>query len=98
MEEEYEVPSPHEHALEEAAERASDGLAQRIALMTAILSTIGLHFFRLCLLIIAGTARAQGRRHHVLARFLHALLPERIHHRRSRRTATPSLTGPARRL
>ena len=41
MEEEYEVPSPHEHALEEAAEKASDGLAQRIALMTAILSTIG---------------------------------------------------------
>ncbi len=41
MEEEYEVPSPHEHAVEEAAEHASDGLAQRVALMTAILATIG---------------------------------------------------------
>lgn len=41
MEEEYEVPSPHEHAVEEAAEHASDSLAQRVALMTAILSTIG---------------------------------------------------------
>lgn len=39
MEEEYEVPSPHEHALEEEAEH--DGLAQKIALMTAILATIG---------------------------------------------------------
>ncbi|MDB5989024.1 MAG: hypothetical protein JWQ10_427 [Herbaspirillum sp.] len=41
MEEEYEVPSPHEHAVEEAAEKKRDGLAQRVALMTAILSTIG---------------------------------------------------------
>ena len=41
MEEEYEVPSPHEHAVEEAVERERDGLAQRVALMTAILSTIG---------------------------------------------------------
>lgn len=41
MEEEYEVPSPHEHAIEEAVERERDGLAQRVALMTAILSTIG---------------------------------------------------------
>src|SRR5476651_2582830 len=38
MEEEYEVPSPHEHALEEEAEH--DGLAQKIALMTAIIATI----------------------------------------------------------
>jgi hypothetical protein len=41
MEEEYEVPSPHEHAIEEAVEKERDGLAQRVALMTAILSTIG---------------------------------------------------------
>ena len=41
MEEEYEVPSPHEHALEEAFEKKSDGLAQKIALMTAVLATIG---------------------------------------------------------
>lgn len=41
MEEEYEVPSPHEHVIEEAVERERDGLAQRVALMTAILSTIG---------------------------------------------------------
>ena len=41
MEEEYEVPSPHEHAIEEAGEDERDTLAQRIALMTAILSTIG---------------------------------------------------------
>lgn len=37
----YDVPSPHEHALEEAAERERDGLAQKVALMTAILSTVG---------------------------------------------------------
>jgi hypothetical protein len=41
MEEEYEVPSPHEHAVEEGGERKGDPLAQRIALMTAILATIG---------------------------------------------------------
>lgn len=41
MEEEYEVPSPHEHAVEEASEKENDSLAQRIALMTAVLSTIG---------------------------------------------------------
>jgi len=41
MEEEYEVPSPHEHSVEDAAERKDDGLAQKIALMTAILATIG---------------------------------------------------------
>jgi len=37
----YDVPSPHEHALEAAAERERDGLAQKVALMTAILSTVG---------------------------------------------------------
>ena len=41
MEEEYEVPSPHEHAMEEAVEKERDGLAQKVALMTAILATIG---------------------------------------------------------
>ena len=41
MEEEYEVPSPHEHAVEEGGERKGDALAQRIALMTAILATVG---------------------------------------------------------
>ena len=41
MEDEYEVPSPHEHELEEAVERERDGLAQKIALMTAILATLG---------------------------------------------------------
>lgn len=39
---EIEVPSPHEHAVEEASER--DNLAQRIALTTAILATIGALF------------------------------------------------------
>jgi hypothetical protein len=42
MSDEYEVHSPHEHALEEAAEKSS--LAQRIALMTAILATLGAVF------------------------------------------------------
>jgi hypothetical protein len=41
MEEEYEVPSPHEHAVETAAEKEGAGLSQRIALMTAILATVG---------------------------------------------------------
>ena len=41
MEDEYEVPSPHEHEIEDAVERKRDGLAQKIALMTAILATIG---------------------------------------------------------
>ena len=41
MEEEYEVPGPHEHELEEAAEHGRDGLAQKIALMTAVLATVG---------------------------------------------------------
>jgi len=41
MEDEYEVPSPHDHAIEEAVEKERDGLAQKIALMTAVLATIG---------------------------------------------------------
>ena len=41
MEDEYEVPSPHEHEIEDAVEKNRDGLAQKIALMTAILATIG---------------------------------------------------------
>jgi hypothetical protein len=41
MDEDYEVPSPHEHAIEEAAEEKRDALAQNIALMTAVLATIG---------------------------------------------------------
>lgn len=41
MDEEYEVPSPHERALEAAAEDGRDRLAQRVALMTAVLSTLG---------------------------------------------------------
>ena len=41
MEEEYEVASPHEHELEEAVEKKRDGMAQKIALMTAVLATIG---------------------------------------------------------
>ena len=39
--EEYEVPSPDEHAIEDAAENRRDSLNQRIALMTAILATVG---------------------------------------------------------
>ena len=41
MEEDYEVPSPHEHAIEEAVEKDGQSLAQKIALMTAILATVG---------------------------------------------------------
>jgi hypothetical protein len=41
MEEEYEVPGPHEHVLEDAAEKERDTLAQKIAVMTAIFATIG---------------------------------------------------------
>ncbi|HEY8101070.1 MAG TPA: DUF4337 domain-containing protein [Burkholderiaceae bacterium] len=41
MEEDYEVPSPHEHELEEKMEKECDGLTQKIALMTAVLATIG---------------------------------------------------------
>lgn len=40
MDDDYEVEGLHEHEVEEAAERR-DPLAQRIALMTAILSTVG---------------------------------------------------------
>lgn len=41
MEDEYEVPSPHEHAVDEEAERKSRGLAQKVSLMTAVLATVG---------------------------------------------------------
>lgn len=41
MVEEYEVPSPHEHAVEHAAGSKRDTLAQNIALMTAVLATVG---------------------------------------------------------
>lgn len=41
MEDEYEVPSPHEHHLEKEAEKEGGGLSQKIALMTAILATVG---------------------------------------------------------
>lgn len=41
MDDEYYVPSPHEHALEEAGETKFDSLVQKVALMTAILATIG---------------------------------------------------------
>ena len=39
-EEGIEVPSPHEHAVEEAAE-SGDRLASRVAMVTAILATVG---------------------------------------------------------
>jgi hypothetical protein len=41
MESEYEVPSPHEHEVEVATEKEGGGLSQRIALMTAVLATVG---------------------------------------------------------
>lgn len=41
MEDEYEVPSPHEHEVDEIIEKKGDGLSQKIALMTAVLATIG---------------------------------------------------------
>lgn len=41
MEDEYEVPSPHEHEIDEIVEKERDGLPQKIALMTAVLATIG---------------------------------------------------------
>jgi hypothetical protein len=41
MEEEFEVPSPHEREVDHIIEQERDGLAQRIALMTAVLATIG---------------------------------------------------------
>ncbi|MFC5473367.1 DUF4337 domain-containing protein [Paraherbaspirillum soli] len=47
MAEEFEVPSPHEHHLEEVAERAHesrDNFAGKIAVMTAIMATIGALF------------------------------------------------------
>ena len=42
-EDDYEVPSPHEEAVDKAAEREHepDGFVQKIALMTAVLSTVG---------------------------------------------------------
>jgi len=40
MAEEFEVPSPHERRVESAAESPGDTLAQRIALMTAIIATV----------------------------------------------------------
>jgi septal ring factor EnvC (AmiA/AmiB activator) len=42
LEEEFEGPKPHEEALDESAE--GGGFAQRVALMTAILATIGALF------------------------------------------------------
>ncbi|MFI4939830.1 MAG: DUF4337 domain-containing protein [Burkholderiales bacterium] len=42
-EEEFEVPSPHEHALEHAA-HGGDPFSGRIAVMTAILATLGAMF------------------------------------------------------
>jgi hypothetical protein len=41
MESEYEVPSPHEHEVEAVTEKEGGGLSQKIALMTAILATVG---------------------------------------------------------
>ena len=41
MDDEYEVPSPHEHEVEASAEKEARGLSQKIALMTAILATVG---------------------------------------------------------
>lgn len=41
MEEEYEVPSPHEHEVDDIVEKERKGLAQKIALMTAVLATFG---------------------------------------------------------
>ena len=41
MSEEFEVHGPHDHAVEHAAEHGGDPMASRIAVMTAILATIG---------------------------------------------------------
>lgn len=41
MEEEYEVPSPHVHAIEEESENEGNRLARKIALMAAVLATVG---------------------------------------------------------
>lgn len=40
MDDDFEIEGPHDHAIEHAVERR-DPLAQRIALMTAVLSTVG---------------------------------------------------------
>ena len=47
MAEEFEVPSPHEHHLEHVTEHAhesGDNFASKIAVMTAIMATIGALF------------------------------------------------------
>ncbi|MBV8665089.1 MAG: DUF4337 domain-containing protein [Burkholderiaceae bacterium] len=46
MEEEFEVPSPHDHAVEHVAEEGhgGDSFAARIAVMTAVLATLGAMF------------------------------------------------------
>jgi hypothetical protein len=47
MAEEFEVPSPHEHHLEEVAEHAhgrGDNFSSKIAVMTAIMATVGALF------------------------------------------------------
>lgn len=41
MDDEYEVSGPHEHEVDEIVEKEREGLAQKIALMTAVLATIG---------------------------------------------------------
>lgn len=40
IEEDYEVPSPHEHAVEGAVEKVGKSLAQKIGLMTTVLATV----------------------------------------------------------
>jgi hypothetical protein len=40
VENECEVPSPHENEIEKATEKGHDWLTQKIALMTAILATV----------------------------------------------------------
>lgn len=40
MEDEYEVPSPHERHVEALSEHDHDSLAQKVSLMTAVLATI----------------------------------------------------------
>src|SRR5450830_625587 len=47
MAEEFEVPSPHEHHMEQATEHAhgsGDNFAAKIAVMTAIMATVGALF------------------------------------------------------
>ena len=41
LEENFEVPSPYAHAIEEAVAKEGQSLPQKIALMTAILATVG---------------------------------------------------------